>query len=157
MHCDRYTPYLAGFAGNDLRADTARIVGAHLEQCARCRDEALRQQHVVGSLRAMQATTVRVPAGLAEDVIATVRSHQQLGGIAAAVPLAVADRMRRVVGDPRVRGAAEQVASASRQVAGRLADPKAKAAAAAGTAAVAGGIVAIVSRRRRIARTTATA
>lgn len=157
MNCERFAPYLAGVAGDDLRADTARIVAAHLDDCARCRTEVDRQRHVVATLRSMTDVAIAPPLGLDEDLIAAVRGHQHLGGIAAAVPLAVAERVRRVASDPRVREAAGHVADASRHVASKLTDPKTRAAAAAGTAAVAGGILALVSRRRRTARGTAPA
>lgn len=157
MDCERFAPYLAGYAGNDLRSDTSRLVAAHLGGCQRCSDEVARQSQVVGALRGMRSTVIAPPLELVEDILATVGGHQSLGGIAASMPLSVVERVRKVTADPRVRGAAGQISEAGKQVAGKLTDPKARAAAAAGTAAVAGGIFALVSRRRRLARGAATA
>lgn len=157
MDCERYAPYLAGYAGGDLRQDTTKLVAAHVGTCATCGQEAERQLHVVGTLRSLNEIAIPIPMGLEEDLMAGVRAHQHLGGIAAAVPLAVAERVRRMATDPRVQDAAGHLADASKNVSDKLTNPKTRAAAAATTAAVAGGIVALVSRRRRIARGTAPA
>lgn len=157
--CERYTPYLSGYAGGDLRADTTRIVSSHLDTCRPCRDEVARQRTVVGGLRALSLVH-SAPVGLDEEILAAVGAHAALGEVGAALPYRVAERARHLAQDERVRRAAAAVGDRVGQVTDSLKTSRAKqaAAAAATTAAVAGGIAAIVTtRRRRLARGTASA
>lgn len=145
MICDRYAPYLSGFAGGELRADTARLVGAHARACASCLAEVALQRRVIGALAQSDPGTVYVPAGLAEDILERVSEHERLGPVGAVLPMPVVETARRVVGDPRVRRAATVTVDAARTVTDTRAG---KAAVAATGAAVAGGIFALVRRRR---------
>jgi hypothetical protein len=157
--CERYTPYLSGYAGNDLRADTARIVSSHLDTCHPCRDEVARQRSVVGGLRALSLVH-SAPSGLDEEILAVVGAHAALGEVGAALPYRVAERARHLAQDERIRHAASAVGDRVGHIADSIKGSRTKqaAAAAATTAAVAGGIVALVSsRRRRLARGTASA
>jgi anti-sigma factor RsiW len=156
--CERYAPYLPGFAGGDLRADTTRIVSSHLDTCHPCRDEVARQRTVVGGLRAL-SLVYSAPEGLADEVIAAVGAHSRLGEMGAALPYRVADRARHLADAEQIRRVAGAVGDRVGQVSDSIKGSKAKqaAAAAATTAALAGGIAAIVSRRRKVARGTASA
>jgi len=158
-NCERYTPYLSGYAGGELRSDTARIVSSHIDSCPTCRSEVARQQQVVGGLRALSLVH-SAPVGLDEEILAAVDAHASFGDVGAALPYRIAERARHLAQDDRVRRAASAVGDRVGHVSDSIRSSKAKqaAAAAATTAAVAGGIAAIVSsRRRRIARGTAPA
>lgn len=154
MICERYAPYLAGFAGGDLRYDTSRMIDAHIASCAGCRAEVAQQQRIIGGLRHLGVMTMVPPPEFVYEVLDRVHEHGRLGSVGSALPLPLAEGARRLIADDRVRRAATAAVGA----AAAATETKArKAATAAVTAAVAvGGIAALGVRRKRRRVATAT-
>lgn len=146
MICQRYAPYLAGYAGGELRDDTSRMIDAHVQTCAGCRAEVERQQRVIGGLKHLGVMSMTPPPDFIHDVLERVHAHGRLGSIGAALPLPLAEGARRVMGDDRVRKAATAAVGAAAAATETRAR---KAAAAAATAAVAAGGIAVIGARRR--------
>jgi anti-sigma factor RsiW len=72
MRCEQITPYLPGFAGGDLRPDTAAIVADHVASCARCATEVARQGRVLTGLATLSGREVEAPPYLIDAVIESV-------------------------------------------------------------------------------------
>lgn len=69
MKCEQITPYLPGYVGGDIRADTTRVVAEHLASCAACRAETGRQRRVAAGLRSLSEAYVEPPPFLLDAVL----------------------------------------------------------------------------------------
>jgi len=107
MRCEQVLPYIPGFAGGDLRADTRLVVAEHVGGCATCRGEAMRQSHVVAALASLSSHVVEPPAFLAEAVIESVNRHRERRRMVSALPIPP-NEVARLVSDHR-----EAIASAA--------------------------------------------
>jgi hypothetical protein len=71
------TPYLPGYAGGELRAETMRWVSAHLDECETCRGVAGRHRMIAGALAEVARREVEPPAHLAGAVMSSVRERHR--------------------------------------------------------------------------------
>ena len=99
MRCEQVTPYLPGYSGGELRSETHRIVGAHVEGCALCTASVTQLDRVRAGLATLATREVEAPAFLAESIMEHV--HQSDARRPAA-------EVARLVGDHR-----KQIASAA--------------------------------------------
>lgn len=106
MRCEQILPYLPGYAGGDLRAETMRIVEDHVAACRSCAAEADVQRRVVGSLATLAEREVRAPAFMMDAILETVK-ERHTRRVLPLMPLPVGD-IARVVSDHR-----EAIASAA--------------------------------------------
>jgi hypothetical protein len=97
MRCDQIRPYLPGFAGGDLRPDTAEVVAGHVATCKGCSAEAASLERVRGGLALVAAREVEPPAGLLENILEATADHPHRRLLAPPViPFAVDDVLRLV-------------------------------------------------------------
>jgi anti-sigma factor RsiW len=76
MNCQQIQPYLPGFAGGDLRPDTANVVAAHVRDCASCSAEVARHDRVRAGLATLATREVAPPPFLLEAVLEGVHEHR---------------------------------------------------------------------------------
>ena len=127
MKCEQIIPYLPGYAGGDLRPDTARIVADHIAGCRACSTEVDTHRRVVGSLATLSSRDVEPPPYMLDAILEGVSDHR-LSRMIPLLPLPVTD-VARVIADNK-----EAIASA------------------AGTALVAAGAAYALWRAMRSAR-----
>jgi hypothetical protein len=106
MRCDQIVPYLPGFAGGDLRPDTARIVATHVEACASCSEGVAGHRRVVAGLGALADRAVEPPVYMLDAILENVADHR-VRRVLPVLPLPVTD-VARVIADNR-----ETIASAA--------------------------------------------
>ena len=106
MRCDQIAPYLPGFAGGELRADTRRLVSDHIDGCEDCATEAAVHSRVVASLATLSARELEPPPFLLESILESVGEHK-VHRVIPVLPLPVAE-LARVVGEHK-----EAIASAA--------------------------------------------
>ena len=120
MRCEQIHPYLPGFAGGDLRPETARVVAAHVEGCAHCTAEVGRHDRVRAGLALLAERELEPPPLLLESVLETAH-ERRLKRVMPILPLPAADLARvpseiaRVVSENRdaiVQGAGTALVAA---------------------------------------------
>lgn len=99
MRCEQVTPYLPGYSGGELRADTHRVVGAHVEGCATCAGAVGQLDRVRAGLATLADRPVEAPAFLAEAILEHVHQTAEHRPVA---------EVARLVGEHR-----KQIASAA--------------------------------------------
>lgn len=99
MRCEQVTPYLPGYAGGELRAETERAVAEHVATCKVCAAAAATQQRVLAGLAVMQAREVEPPAFLAESIGEAIHQHRARR-FAPILPIGV-DEVGRLIADHR--------------------------------------------------------
>lgn len=99
MRCEQVTPYLPGYSGGELRADTHRVVGEHVDDCATCAAAVGRLDSVRSGLASLAHRQVEAPAFLAEAILEHVHQTADRRPVA---------EVARLVGDHR-----KQIASAA--------------------------------------------
>jgi anti-sigma factor RsiW len=107
MNCDQIRPYLPGFTGGDLRADTAQVVTEHIADCKACSADAARLARVHTGLAQIATKEIEPPAYLFDAILEKTveRGHRRV--LAPMLPIPV-DEMARLVSDHR-----ETIASAA--------------------------------------------
>lgn len=95
MNCEHIAPYLPGYAGDDLRPDTTRIVGEHVGTCANCSAEMGRQRRVRVGLAALRARDLDPPPYMLDAILEASRPGPILR-ILPIVPLPLADAGRLI-------------------------------------------------------------
>jgi len=105
MRCEQVTPYLPGYAGGDLRADTTRVVANHLASCRSCETQAAVQRRVIDGLGTLQLRSVEPPAYLLDSILEN--STAQSRRLIPVLPIPAAD-LARAISDHR-----ETIASAA--------------------------------------------
>jgi len=100
MRCDQIRPYLPGFVGGDLRADTAEVVTQHVDSCAACTAESDSLRRVRAGLALVGAREVEPPAWLLESILENTadRGHRRV--LAPMLPIPI-DEVARLVSDHR--------------------------------------------------------
>lgn len=93
MRCEQVLPYLAGYAGGDLRPDTTRVVAEHVGGCAACRGEVARLERVRGALVVLAAREVAPPPYLL-DALLEQAQERTARRILPIVPVPPADVVR---------------------------------------------------------------
>lgn len=101
MRCEQLASYLPGYAGGDLRRDTARAVARHIASCAGCRDETERLQQVTAGLHSLSARELEPPPGLLEGVLERVGDRPSRRFVPPLVPPQLAPDLVRAVQDNR--------------------------------------------------------
>ena len=101
MTCDQITPYLPGYAGGDLRLETQRLVEAHVASCSTCAAEALRLEHVTGTLAALRTREIEPPPMMLGSILESIPDHRARRLFPPIVPPQVAPDLIRVVQDNR--------------------------------------------------------
>jgi anti-sigma factor RsiW len=107
MRCDQITPYLPGYAGGDLRPDTARIVAKHVAGCRSCTADLARLERVQTGLSVIAEGEIVPPAYLVDAILEQTAEHPRRRLLAPMLPLPV-EEVARVVADHR-----EAIASAA--------------------------------------------
>jgi hypothetical protein len=107
MRCDQITPYLPGYAGGDLRPDTARIVAKHVEGCQTCTADLGRLERVQTALATIAEREIEAPAYLVDAILEQTAEHPRRRVLAPMLPLPL-EEVARVVSDHR-----EAIASAA--------------------------------------------
>ena len=100
MRCEQIRPYLPGFVGRDLRADTAEVVSRHLESCTACSAEAASLERVRAGLAMVGAREMEPPAGLLESILESTAEQGQRRVLAPLLPIPI-DEVARLVSDHR--------------------------------------------------------
>ena len=106
MRCDQITPYLPGYAGGDLRPDTARIVTKHVASCTSCRADLARLERVQVGLSTIAQREVVPPPYLVDAILEQTAELPRRRVLAPVLPLPL-EEVARVVSDHR-----ETIASA---------------------------------------------
>ena len=100
MRCDQIRPYLPGFAGGDLRPDTANVVSEHLAGCKMCSSEAASLERVRAGLALVAEREIEPPAGLLEDILERTAEPAHRRVLAPLLPIPI-DEVARLVSDHR--------------------------------------------------------
>jgi anti-sigma factor RsiW len=100
MRCDQIRPYLPGFAGGDLRPDTANVVSEHLAGCNVCSSEAASLARVRAGLALVAEREIEPPAGLLEDILERTAEPAHRRVLAPLLPIPI-DEVARLVSDHR--------------------------------------------------------
>jgi anti-sigma factor RsiW len=100
MRCEQIRPYLPGFAGGDLRPDTAEVVSEHLAGCKMCATEAAALARVQAGLMLVAQREIEPPPGLLEGILERTadRGHRRV--LAPVLPIPI-DEVARLVSDHR--------------------------------------------------------
>ncbi len=96
MKCEQITPYLPGFAGGDLRPDTARIVADHVAGCATCSAGVTAQARVLSGLASLSAREVEPPAFMLDAILESV-AEQPMRRVLPLIPLPMTDVAKAIV------------------------------------------------------------
>ena len=96
MRCDQIRPYLPGFVGGDLRADTTDIVATHIATCTSCTTEVASLERVRAGLAMVGAREIEPPAGLLDAILENTAEQAQRRVLAPVLPFAVDDVVRLV-------------------------------------------------------------
>ena len=107
MRCDQIRPYLPGFAGGDLRPDTAGVVSDHVAGCKSCNAEAATLQRVRTGLALVAEREIDPPAWLLEGILERTSEPSRRRLLAPILPIPI-DEVARLVSDHR-----ETIASAA--------------------------------------------
>jgi hypothetical protein len=94
MRCHQIRPYLPGFVGGDLRADTTDVVASHVATCASCTAEIASLDRVRAGLALVAAREVEPPAGLLDTILEQTAEHAPRRVLAPVLPFAVDDFAR---------------------------------------------------------------
>jgi anti-sigma factor RsiW len=100
MRCDQIRPYLPGFAGGDLRPDTAEVVSQHLAGCKGCSSEAASLVRVRAGLLLVAEREIEPPAGLLENILEQTADRPLRRVLAPVLPIPI-DEVARLVSDHR--------------------------------------------------------
>jgi anti-sigma factor RsiW len=107
MRCQQIRPYLPGFAGGDLRPDTATVVTEHIAGCKACNAEAAQLARVHAGLALISRQEVEPPAYLFEAILERTAERGPRRVLAPMLPIPM-DEVARLVSDHR-----ETIASAA--------------------------------------------
>src|SRR5207253_6193296 len=97
---DQIRPYLPGFAGGDLRPDTAEVVSEHLAGCAACSTEAASLTRVRAGLALVAERELEPPAGLLDAILDRTAERTSRRVLAPMLPIPI-DEVARLVSDHR--------------------------------------------------------
>src|SRR5258708_19422791 len=100
MRCDQVRPSLPGFAGGDLRPDTASVVSEHLAGCKVCSSEAASLARVRAGLALVAEREIEPPAGLLDDILERTAEPAHRRVLAPLLPIPI-DEVARLVSDHR--------------------------------------------------------
>lgn len=90
MRCERITPYLPGFAGEELRADTRDVVAGHLAECADCRGRLAGLTRARAALASLANRELEPPPFLLDGILDSVAGESRRR-LLPVPPIAIAD------------------------------------------------------------------
>jgi anti-sigma factor RsiW len=96
MNCDAMYPYLPGYAGSELRPETAATVERHLTSCKTCSAEIAVLQRARAGLANLVDRPVEPPAYLVDAVLESVQ-QTRARRLAPIPPLPAAELVKVVV------------------------------------------------------------
>jgi anti-sigma factor RsiW len=100
MKCEQVVPYLPGFAGGDLRPDTARVVEEHVAGCSSCRADVAQLARVRTALATLTEREIEPPPFLVDAIIEQTETRAPRRVLAPILPVSV-DEVARLVSDHR--------------------------------------------------------
>lgn len=100
MNCEQIRPYLPGFVGGDLRADTSEVVSRHVETCKACRADATTLARVGVGLSQLATKEIEPPAYLFDAIMEQTTERASRRVLAPVLPISM-DEVARLVSDHR--------------------------------------------------------